>query len=392
MKTKFHWMLCLALLLSLLFTPTPAIAQACDPAFVTQAGHVITVKVTSIDDTANLQCAFELAVAAGPGQTVRLLRGTYHTGQIVVNGFHGTFTGTGTKNTVVTNLPDLYVTPVDSNVNPPSADNPWPSLFTFVEGDITISSLAIQIEGDHGTTGWSIFGISPPIIELAAAIIIIGDQANAVVDHFLLEGEPMENSVFGYNMINGIFFEGWFPSVESPTPPISGSFTVIDSTFRSAGAATPVESLSGASVLITRNNYEDVYSAVESIDVLNSNIVFSHNKVNGAHLGFAFYPFTYPETNNVNFLVMNNIIQASVGISIDPAPGTGNTCLIKGNNVQHSTDLGIYLGPGTKGCVVVGNGNKANVVDEGTGNIITGVDHIRHGVGPFIHFFKRFKR
>ena len=39
MKTKFHWMLCLALLLSLLFTPAPAAAEACDPAFVTQAGR-----------------------------------------------------------------------------------------------------------------------------------------------------------------------------------------------------------------------------------------------------------------------------------------------------------------------------------------------------------------
>ena len=56
---------------------------------------MITVKATSTDDTANLQCAFDLAVAAGPGQTVRLLKGTYHTGMVFVNNFHGAFTGAG---------------------------------------------------------------------------------------------------------------------------------------------------------------------------------------------------------------------------------------------------------------------------------------------------------
>ena len=60
-------------------------ASVCDPAFVTQQGGLFTVLPTGINDTANLQCAFDAAVIAGPGSEVRLLPGAYHTAQIVVN-------------------------------------------------------------------------------------------------------------------------------------------------------------------------------------------------------------------------------------------------------------------------------------------------------------------
>ena len=44
----------------------------CDSAFVTQSGSVITVQPTGVSDTANLQFAFDAAVASGPGVDVRL--------------------------------------------------------------------------------------------------------------------------------------------------------------------------------------------------------------------------------------------------------------------------------------------------------------------------------
>jgi hypothetical protein len=103
--------LILALILTLAAGTASALPPlACDPAYVTQAGSDITVKPTGVDDTANLQCAFDAAAAAGPGTNVRLVEGTYHTAQIVVNDFNGQFSGAGVEKTLVLPLADLFVT------------------------------------------------------------------------------------------------------------------------------------------------------------------------------------------------------------------------------------------------------------------------------------------
>jgi hypothetical protein len=390
MKTKFHWMVCLVLSLSMAFSSAavPVAAMACAPAFVAKTGHVITVKATSVDDTANLQCAFDMAVKAGPRVNVRLLKGTYHTGQIVVNNFHGTFTGAGLNKTLVTNLPNLYVTPVDVIFNPPSVGNPWPSLISFVEGDFTISDLAIHIQGENTTQGWSIFGISPPIIELAQAVLIIGDQANARIERVLVEGQAMQNSLLGYNLINGICYEGFFGE---PPARISGVFAISDSIFRTVGSANCITSLSEASVLVTRNTYGNVLDSLDGGDLINSNLEFSHNKVD-AVIGMDLYNGFTPEDTGTSYLIKYNIFRGAEGIFFEPIFGAGNKCLIIGNNVQDITDIGIYLGSGTKGCLVIGDRHKTNVLDEGTDNILIRVNKMGSGVGPAIQSLSKLRK
>ena len=50
-----------------------------------------------------------------------------------------------------------------------------------------------------------------------------------------------------------------------------------------------------------------------------------------------------------------------------------------GNNVEKFDALvaAIWLGPGTSGCTVVGGNNKINVLDEGTDNIVVGVNNMQ---------------
>ncbi len=389
MKTKIHWMLCVALLLGLPFAAVPVAADGCDPAFVTQAGNVITVKATSIDDTANLQCAFDLAVAAGPGQTVRLLKGTYHTGMIFVNNFDGSFTGAGVENTVVTNLPDLYVTPVDVILNPPSPENPWPDLISFLESNFVLSDMAFQIKGDQPTLPWTIFGIEPPFRVLSGAVLIMGDQANARVEDVLVEGVPLPDSMFGYNLLNGIVYEAYY----GPPTGISGSFTVKDSLFRHVTSGTPVAIPHGAYIQITRNTYEDTFYSMDLADPYNIHFEFSHNKVN-AVIGLDLYIAYLPEQEDVgsSYLFKDNEFRGTYGPLIEQNFGAGITCLLIGNNVQNVTDLGIYLGPATKGCTVIGGSNATNVLDLGTDNVLVGVNNMGSGVGPIIHLFKGFLR
>ena len=98
MTTRFRWILCLAFIIALTIPLGSGLAlttPACDPDFVLQDSIVFTVLPTGTDDTANLQCAFDAAVAAGDGAEVRLVAADYHTAQIVVYDFLGKFSGAG---------------------------------------------------------------------------------------------------------------------------------------------------------------------------------------------------------------------------------------------------------------------------------------------------------
>jgi hypothetical protein len=360
--------------------------SGCDSVYVTQTGKTFEVKPTGVDDTANLQCAFDEAIAVGAGANVQLSSGTFHTAQIFVNNFHGTFTGNGAKSTLILNLPNLYVTPVDVVFNPPSAANPWPNLFSFIDGDFAITDLAIHIVGDDLTTGWTIFGIDPPFEELANAVMISGTHANVRIERFLLEGETMPDGAFGYNLINGIYYEGTIGEVP---PPISGSYTLKDSTIRKITFGTPVYNLLNASVLVSGNRYEHTFIAMDAADLIDSSLEFSHNRVDGV-IGFNPWNALIPEDLGSTFLIQNNVFHGAIGLAFDQTFGEGNACLIKGNNVENVTDLGIYLGPGTTECTVVGGNNKTNVLDLGVGNILVGVNNMGTGVGPSIsHFLKK---
>jgi hypothetical protein len=388
MKTKFFLTVLVAFVLVVTLGWSAGMARAdtsCDSTFVTQSGSVITVTPNGADDTANIQCAFDAAVASGPGVDVRLNSGTFYTAQIVVNDFHAALTGAGMNKTTVINLPNLNVTPVDMYLNAPSADNPWPSLFAFVGGHFVVSDLAIHISGDNGTTGWTIFGIDPPITELAHGVVVLGTEADARFERVRVEGEVAQNSLFGLNLINGIFFEGFIG--EAP-PPISGSFQVYDSTFRLVASGTPVSNLTNSAVVISRNTFEDVVFGMDGGDFVSSSLEFSHNYVD-AVIGFDLYNIFAAEDIGASFLIKNNVFRGAIGPAFEQTFGAGNVCLITGNNVANVTDLGIYLGPGTIGCTVVGGNNKTNVLDLGTDNVLVSVNNMGTGVGPVIqHFLK----
>ena len=85
-----------------------AVASGCDPNYVSQDGNVFTVSPTGVDDTANIQCAFDEAVPAGPGSTVQLEEGTFYLSRdIVVLNFDGSFKGAGKGVSIVQNLDDV---------------------------------------------------------------------------------------------------------------------------------------------------------------------------------------------------------------------------------------------------------------------------------------------
>lgn len=380
---------CLALVLGFtgLWGAGAALATAaCDPDFVVQDGSRFTVLPTGTNDTANLQCAFDAALAAGPGSEVRLLAGEYHTAQIVVNDFDGSFTGAGADRTTLFNLPDL---PVASEywANPPSHENPYPILFFFVDGDLAIHRLAIRIVGDQPTKRWWLYDFGP-FDELATAIAISGVEAHAEVSYISVQARAKPASIFGYTLGNGVYYNGWTPWMGSP--PLSGSYNIHHSTFRSVGYASPVGNAQNASLVSQRNSYADVFIAMDSGDMVDSNFEFSHNKVQDAAIGVQFWDSGPREHVGGTILVANNMFRTEyVGVDFEQTSTEGTQCLVLGNNLQQAAGAGIYLGPATKGCTVVGGGGNTNVVDEGTDNVLVGVNNMGAGVGPAIHAVRR---
>jgi hypothetical protein len=122
-----------ATIVILAFFAQPALSQpaACDSNYVFHYLKTWLVLPTGTDDTANLQCAFDHAVTKH-GSTLLLTAGTYHTGQVAVFGFFGTFRGLGINETIIKTLDrTLRVAPENFFENPPtpeSGSNPWPSI------------------------------------------------------------------------------------------------------------------------------------------------------------------------------------------------------------------------------------------------------------------------
>src|SRR5271165_3391865 len=278
MKAKY---LCLLSLVAL-GLPLAVHASACNSAFVQQRGRTLTVLPTGVDDTANLQCAFDSASASGPGATVQLVEGTYKIRQIVVTNFVGAFIGAGAKKSLLTNLPNIYVNPNPSWASAlPSASNPYPVLVSFIDSDFLVSDMGMIITGQQPTTGWVLPGLPPPLefYELLCGFTFAGSKGNGVFLGVDIEGQDAPTLLTGYNVINGILFEGTGTGFDTAEQPITGSFVVTDSTFRSVDSATPSSNVQNSSILISRNTERDVGIGGELNGLLNSRYEYSFNTV-----------------------------------------------------------------------------------------------------------------
>jgi hypothetical protein len=352
--------------------PASALAAPFAPNFVQQHDRTITVLPTGVDDTANLQSAFDNAVAAGPGVKVQLVAGIYHTREIAVNNFRGTFTGAGAEKSVLTNLPNLVVKQPSDYFNtlptPSTGANPWPTLVAFVDGDFVVSDMGMNITGAKPTTGWL---LPPTVYEMAVGFAVVGTEAKATFLRVSVVGEPEQNSLFGYNLINGIYFEGHgFGAVASP---ISGSFTVRDSVFQHEASTTPIASVVHASILISGNHYQDVFDAMEVAGLLESRYTFSLNTVEGAVYGGLAFDLPVAAVSQVTsseILVSNNVFSGDqYGVYLDATFAGGATCQVVSNTFQNIANIGIYLGPNTSHCTVAGN-SKTTIQNLGTNNVI----------------------
>ena len=367
----------------------------CDKRYVSREGKTITVKpkpklYRCEDNTKNLQCAIDLAVAAGRGSVVQLTRGEFCTAQLVApTNFKGTIRGEGMKRTIIQNLPDLCVTPDNYFLAPPTpppsvcpkpghafpaGKNPHAVLLTVDGGDVVVSDLAIQIVGDAPTKPWTLSAFPPTAAStftiLQAAIRATGTGPRIRVARVSLSGAVSDLGAL--NVENGIDFTGGF----APGTELSGYYEVTDSYINTMFRGSLVITVKDATVVFVNNTFSSVGDAVQFGGLTNTDVKFVNNKVTSI-FGVPVGDFPGPFTNSRLFIALNTFSSSPLGaccaIPIFATFNGKTSCSVVLNDTT-GVDLDppaypIVLGPGTRDCLVVTR--EANtVLNEGTNNRI----------------------
>jgi hypothetical protein len=412
-------------------------ATTCNPTYVTQAGNLFTVLPTGADDTANIQCALNEATALGAGSTVQLACGTYFTGLVEVTGFAGTFKGAGKDLTIIHSVPNLPCGEAESagfpslfkfrlcharvadltfDINDPLPCQPWswgqmlgdilyvtdlPSNLTECVGLPTPLSADMTVErvGFKGMGNWT-------------------DGYNANVG-FIVSPECGPGRLAGTFVVTGCTFERLEYGF--------GAGGLADSTFRAGGSPSLGNTTSdirqalyfadfdNSAVEISYNDIGAMWANIQGYQgnalwpTASSTFLVSHNTIraDGSADGIFLADWTSPETgkmlvaeishneflmnngwccqavngwwNTRDVLVRNNRFTgvANIGVATGFVRwGTDTGWTLVGNNFEGLDALPVYLGRYSSGCTVVGGHNKLNVIDQGTGNVLTGVNNM----------------
>jgi hypothetical protein len=190
------------------------------------------------DDTAAIQAALDWCVAQGPGCTVQLQAGTYYISQLVTYNFRGVVAGSGRDRTIVEALPNLPVDTAEATCKPNLTDCRWPSLIIFVDGDIQVADLAVQVPATDGSATLPYLFHGRMRTHLFDALRFMGkERTNVTIDRVAVEGaaDGADSSIYGFNLVNGILYAGELPRSATPLDlyVLSGSFVVRNSSFAS---------------------------------------------------------------------------------------------------------------------------------------------------------------
>lgn len=339
-------------------------AATCDPTYVQVTHKHVLVLPSGGDDTGSLQCALDLGATLGPGTVVQLSAGTFHTAQLVIEGFRGAVRGMGEEQTIVQNL--AAPLPIDRpcfdagpcfSETPPSADNRYPALVSVIGTDVALSDLAFQILGTHLVEPWTMWGF--PIDGFSEIVQFIGSQASLHVSRVTFDAAPIQPGDNG--MWGGTATAMLMWSFSRPWNVTRSSMTVTDSTFRTGGGANAYN-LADSRVTVAGNRYEllDYGSAMVVSDWKDSTVIFEHNEIAPSGIGvLGFYAWPGNLGTGINgsrLFIANNVFSGDVGILTEPGTFSGVSCLAANNDM--SLVAAPYVFGESASCEVVGQQPK----------------------------------
>jgi hypothetical protein len=280
---------CIAVLMLTLGVPTAAARGTTGPSTAGMGAHTIVVRPNGQDDTAHLQAAFDTCTSHGWTCTIQLVKGTYYTDQITVYGFQGSFVGAGQGATIVQGLPNLASPTADPFwAAAPGPANPWPDLFTFVNGTFRVSHMTVaDTYYNPVPNGWDNFGT--PVTYLWADIMVTGERANAAFDRFALLTGPGTFSIpvgnpSSFDSSGGLVYEGMllptgWENEFGDQIPVSGTFSVTNCYLNGTDSAVWVENTLDASVTISSNSITSSPTTIALDDLASSLVWVNSNQI-----------------------------------------------------------------------------------------------------------------
>lgn len=327
------------------------------------------------DDTANIQDAFEDAVAAGPGSTVQLTAGQFYCNNIFVEDFHGTFKGVGKDITIIDTLRGLDpaepgLTHIGSGV--------YLFFFGFDGGDIKISDMTFDITAEEPAGLWE-WPWEPyeDRWDVGNIVRIMGD-ANSAFERVGFRGH--EGTYFeylngnGYNVELAIVISD--PQIYDPDTDwvtceqITGRHTVSECSFEYVDESIDVACLVDGTVIVggspRKRNFVDG-GALPLIfwDLSNSKLELSFNEIHAE--GFGGIWLSGGELSlclPTNFFIhhndfyINGTTDAMLLIDFGSLFGAGKTpmdIIVFRNNIVLGTEYGGIWGWGAHDVKVIGN-------------------------------------
>ncbi len=283
------------------FTLVIGIVRADSPTF--------TVTPSGGDDTANIQAAFDDAIAAGPGSIVLLTPGQFYTNAIIAENFYGTFMGAGMGLTKIDVLRGL-----DSGA--PGVSSPYgPHLFTFIGGDTYISDLCLEITPYSPAEPWG-----PGWDDLLAPILIAGDINSRIEDVKFTghEGTVLYDpwhplfSVKSFNVRVGVEYGGGLPT--------TGRHIVTKCDFNSLWLGITAHGLMNCEFTIKSNSIKEGAIGIINAEVDNSKLEISRNYIETNYFGGIWVLQPPPREAPSQWLITHNTIKVlsldSDGISL----------------------------------------------------------------------------
>lgn len=283
MKTR-NWLLILALS-SLALSPMAAFAATVRLAPSGDSGGAT--------DAARLQAAVE---TDAPRVEIRLAAGTYYLNRsILLERFRGSIRGAGMDKTRIRLAAEIPVTrscPF-SNAGPSKAD-PWPFLFSIVDGDATLSDMSMDImprvPARVYLSDCDAPGGPKALPALAAFVGVFSSDSNpaqrSTLERLRLVGG--EGDFHGHNVVQMTNHEGIIGNPpgslhDYPAIPVNGRHRIVESVFENSVVGNSVLNMaSGARVVFDGNRIRNVREGFEAIDS-GCLIVFRNNRLTQVH-------------------------------------------------------------------------------------------------------------
>jgi hypothetical protein len=237
------------------------------------------------DDTANIQAAFDAAIATGKKSTVKLTAGQFYATNIIVQNFDGVFKGAGKDLTKIDtlrgldpNLPGIEL--IQTDPEDPSTLYPFSIWFLFEDSDIKICDLSFEITALNPAEPYQAFYWEFTDV---SNVVRIAGHSNSIFKSVGFKG--YEGNLGGC-VIGGReqFNEpgGYMVSAD----PVYGKHKIYSCLFEDTGTSFVVAGLVDGSLRFRRNTLNNVYTGIQFIDNFGSLIECSYNEMNLCTEGF----------------------------------------------------------------------------------------------------------